>query len=318
MPIGVRLAIVMQEKNGFPAMIEPIPLLALPLSGPPRASGQPDEQLAFSFAAAMGALQSQAGAALEAHGAKPAEALAPIDDARRKNPATTPSNASSAASSDNGTATTEPAAGTKTHDGDLAQRRPDAPFAAGVGATLLSAPTGRVTVGAHQAGVAPPPGRETSRMTHNGAMQPSARSGRDAHAPGEALRKSMTKPAPSANATEFAKLVAKKIAERSTFELRLDPPDLGRIEGRLQINRENEAALILKFDNQAAFDLFSRDEAALRSALHDAGLDAEDARLDLVFDEKTEKSSLSELGPHQTLTAGASLSDRQLALDLWT
>ncbi len=55
--------------------------------------------------------------------------------------------------------------------------------------------------------------------------------------------------------------------------MRLDPPALGSIEGRLTLGDDGQAVLALSFDNQPAFDLFRRDETALRLELAQAGFD---------------------------------------------
>lgn len=70
----------------------------------------------------------------------------------------------------------------------------------------------------------------------------------------------------------FAEILARRLEKSSVFDFRLDPPELGRVEGRLVINDDGKSVLSLTFDSQNAFDLFSRDEQALRLALQQAGL----------------------------------------------
>jgi flagellar hook-length control protein FliK len=78
--------------------------------------------------------------------------------------------------------------------------------------------------------------------------------------------------APATLKAEFAAILARRLEKTSVFDLRLDPPELGRVEGKLVVNDDGKSVLSLTFDNQNAFDLFSRDEQALRLALQHAGL----------------------------------------------
>jgi flagellar hook-length control protein FliK len=80
-------------------------------------------------------------------------------------------------------------------------------------------------------------------------------------------------PQPAALKAEFAEILARRLEKTSVFDLRLDPPEMGRVEGRLTVDDKGKAVLSLTFDNQNAFDLYSRDEQALRQALQHAGLD---------------------------------------------
>lgn len=79
----------------------------------------------------------------------------------------------------------------------------------------------------------------------------------------------------------FAKIAARHANGASNFEIRLDPPELGRIDGRLSVQETGKSVLTLTFDNQSAFDLFRQDEAALRSLLENAGAHSGDAELQL-------------------------------------
>ncbi|MEM8770919.1 MAG: flagellar hook-length control protein FliK [Pseudomonadota bacterium] len=83
-------------------------------------------------------------------------------------------------------------------------------------------------------------------------------------------------PAPRAEAPSdtFATLLARRLSGGATqFELRLDPPELGRVEANLKLTEKNETVLALTFDSQETLDLFAKDESGLRNALTDAGYD---------------------------------------------
>jgi hypothetical protein len=72
--------------------------------------------------------------------------------------------------------------------------------------------------------------------------------------------------------------LALKIAAKSTdgdanFHIRLDPPELGRIEVNLNVGANGNAGASLTADKPQTLDLLQRDSGALERALKDAGLD---------------------------------------------
>ncbi len=85
---------------------------------------------------------------------------------------------------------------------------------------------------------------------------------------------------PPAPTQDFARLVAQRLSSGATsFDLRLDPPELGRVEASLQVADDGDAVLALKFESQSTLDLFARDEAALRNALLSSGFNLGGERL---------------------------------------
>jgi flagellar hook-length control protein FliK len=71
--------------------------------------------------------------------------------------------------------------------------------------------------------------------------------------------------------------VAVEIAARASegmhsFEIRLDPPELGRIHVRLDVDRNGELTSRVVADRQDTLDLLRRDAPQLERALNDAGL----------------------------------------------
>lgn len=60
------------------------------------------------------------------------------------------------------------------------------------------------------------------------------------------------------------------------FEIRLDPPELGRIEVRLNVDRDGNVTSRLIADRQDTLDLLKRDSSGLERALQDAGLKTSD------------------------------------------
>lgn len=209
----------------------------------------------FSYALAAASLEKRAARALEAHGPAPKHAL-------------TGGSSSSAAAdsrSDNGTA--PPSAEVASRPSPSDRRGSDAG----------SAPTpSSAQPRADQTAPAAPPA-----VPVNGSAAPAPAASRPAEiaAPRDATVLRKAKQAPNAPArttapkhTEFAEILARRLEKTSIFDLRLEPLDLGRVEGRLTVADDGASVLSLAFDSRAAFDFYSRDAEALRQALIGAGL----------------------------------------------
>lgn len=90
-------------------------------------------------------------------------------------------------------------------------------------------------------------------------------------------------PKTSVHETNFARLVATRLNQGETrFEVRLDPPELGRIDVRLVADARQAASLNLSFEHQSTRDMFRQDADALRALLQDHGFDL--GSQDLTFD----------------------------------
>lgn len=212
----------------------------------------------FSYALAAVSLEKSAARSLEVHGAKPKDGAAGSAQPARK-----------AESGD-----TQPAA--KDDGGKKASRTQNA--ARSVDASAAAPPGNKAPGQAIASAIAPD--AQATPAAFSG--QPALRAkGADASAIRDAAvaktkiaaPKALRVPAaPAALKTEFAEILARRLEKTSIFDLRLDPPELGRVEGRLSVNDDGKAVLTLTFDSQNAFDLFSRDEQALRQALQQAGL----------------------------------------------
>ena len=68
-------------------------------------------------------------------------------------------------------------------------------------------------------------------------------------------------------------------AGNSRFEIRLDPPDLGRIDVRLDVDRNGQVTSRLFVEKSETLDLLRRDAPQLQQALQDAGLKTSDSGL---------------------------------------
>jgi chemotaxis protein MotD len=86
--------------------------------------------------------------------------------------------------------------------------------------------------------------------------------------------------APQAAAVPLARvaieIVSKALAGEHSFDIRLDPPELGRIDVRLNVDRNGHVTSHLIADRSDTLDLLRRDSAGLERALQDAGLKTSD------------------------------------------
>jgi flagellar hook-length control protein FliK len=68
-------------------------------------------------------------------------------------------------------------------------------------------------------------------------------------------------------------IVAKSLGGAKQFDIRLDPPELGRVEVRLSIDATGKASAHLSADQPQTLSLLQKDASVLTRALRDAGLD---------------------------------------------
>lgn len=66
-----------------------------------------------------------------------------------------------------------------------------------------------------------------------------------------------------------------KAGEDSTIKLRLDPPELGRVEVKMSIGKDNVAKIVLTAEKPETFLMLQRDAHVLERALQDAGLNTD-------------------------------------------
>jgi len=79
-------------------------------------------------------------------------------------------------------------------------------------------------------------------------------------------------PAPNVNSLAI-EIAAKSQGGAKQFDIRLDPPELGRIEVRLSIDATGKAQAHMTVDQPQTLDLMQKDSSSLTRALRDAGLD---------------------------------------------
>lgn len=86
--------------------------------------------------------------------------------------------------------------------------------------------------------------------------------------------------APSLPVRAIALHIASRAADgANSFQIRLDPPELGRIDVRLDISRDGQVAAQLTVDRPETLDALQRDQRGLERTLQNAGLDTSDGGL---------------------------------------
>jgi flagellar hook-length control protein FliK len=71
-------------------------------------------------------------------------------------------------------------------------------------------------------------------------------------------------------------IASKAVAGKNHFDIRLDPPELGRIEVRLDVGRDGSISSHVIADRKDTLDLLQRDASGLQRAFEDAGLKTSD------------------------------------------
>ncbi|MEL6507120.1 MAG: flagellar hook-length control protein FliK [Pseudomonadota bacterium] len=108
--------------------------------------------------------------------------------------------------------------------------------------------------------------------------------------------RSATRHAPNAP-SDFAQIVARHVGRGETrFDVRLDPPELGRIDVRYHAQEGDQAHLTLTFEEETTRDLFRRDSETLRAFLteHDIDVASDQLQFDLAPDQDTYGRSTSD------------------------
>ncbi len=72
-------------------------------------------------------------------------------------------------------------------------------------------------------------------------------------------------------------IASKAIEGKKSIEIRLDPPELGRIEVKMNVDRNGHISSHVIADRQDTLDLLKRDSSGLERALQDAGLKTSDS-----------------------------------------
>ena len=75
-------------------------------------------------------------------------------------------------------------------------------------------------------------------------------------------------------------IASQALAGKHRFEIRLDPPELGRIDVKLDIDSDGNATTRLVVERSDTLDLLKRDSSQLERALQQAGLKTSDNALE--------------------------------------
>ncbi len=133
--------------------------------------------------------------------------------------------------------------------------------------------------------------------------------------------------APPAIEQVSREIVRRFNGESTRFEMRLDPPELGRIDVRIEVSRDNRVSAVLSADNPQALTDLVRHARELEQALQSAGLELRDNGLS--FDLRQSKDQPGEAGANNGRAAETSSIDddplpnaivtaRPLGLERWS
>ena len=113
-----------------------------------------------------------------------------------------------------------------------------------------------------------------------------------------------TAPTLPALAVEIA---AKSQSGAKQFDIRLDPPELGRVEVRLSIDATGKASAHLSADQPQTLSLLQKDASVLTRALRDAGLDVSQNGLNFSLRQQSGQDSGAGANPGRRTGRGLSL-----------
>jgi hypothetical protein len=123
---------------------------------------------------------------------------------------------------------------------------------------------------------AKPDGDATQQFAINAPPQPAAPSAAtDAAAPAQPLAQTQI-PQVVPLAGVAIEIAGNAAAGKNHFDIRLDPPELGRIEVRLDVSRDGSITSHVIADRKDTLDLLQRDASGLQRAFEDAGLKTSD------------------------------------------
>ncbi len=109
----------------------------------------------------------------------------------------------------------------------------------------------------------------------------------------------LSAPLASHVATQVAAHIGHAVRDgQNEFKIRLDPPELGRIDVKLEMHQDGRVSALLAADNEQTLQLFERHHGLLERALQDAGLktDAGSLSFTLSGGDKEPKSELTAHG----------------------
>jgi flagellar hook-length control protein FliK len=127
-------------------------------------------------------------------------------------------------------------------------------------------------VAANDLPVIKPADATNNAMTGVAGSQPQTQQTQGSDAPSVTQNVQISTPTPNMPALAV-EIAAKSQSGAKQFDIRLDPPELGRVEVRLSIDATGKASAHLSADQPQTLDLLQKDAPTLTRALRDAGLD---------------------------------------------
>ncbi len=111
----------------------------------------------------------------------------------------------------------------------------------------------------------------------------------------------ISQPGPQAAAIPLSgvamEIAGKALEGKNRFEIRLDPPELGRIEVRLDVDKDGNVTSRMTVDRADTLDLLRRDSSGLERALQDAGLKTNDNSLQFSLRDQSMGQQQTSAGP---------------------
>jgi len=102
-------------------------------------------------------------------------------------------------------------------------------------------------------------------------------------------------------------IAAKSQSGAKQFDIRLDPPELGRVEVRLSIDATGKASAHLSADQPQTLNLLQKDASVLTRALRDAGLDVSQNGLNFSLRQQSGQDAGAGANPGRRSARGLSL-----------
>ena len=140
---------------------------------------------------------------------------------------------------------------------------------------------------------------------------------------GQVAAENVARAAPAA-AQVSREIIRRFNGQTTSFELRLDPPELGKVEIRLEVSRDHKVTAVVAAENPAALAELARNARDLQQALQSAGLDLSDKGLSFDLKQQRESRADSEGGSSRSNTGGdeaaptpAPAPSRPIGLESW-
>ena len=152
----------------------------------------------------------------------------------------------------------------------------------------------------------------TSAATNQSATALTFSTTHAGHAQHATLEQSTERAAPAA--TQVGREVIRRFSGGNTkFEMRLDPPELGRVEVRLEVTRDNRVTAVVAADSPQALTELARHARELEQQLQSAGLELSDSGLS--FDLRQSRDEAGEADVRGTRQGGGESAETEVATD---